>query len=280
MIQHLFNIQEGSGRGHKIFTVVTFNGEQIVCTRSGLEKISKSRYEKTCSLIVQCQQKTNKYSQLEANACQEKSAEVSTKKHISNYQTPNGQDSSSASSEAVAVCHMIAEREDKATVTESPETVERGTNVCASTQEKAVGTGPQKADQSTSTEVPVLTTHCRDEQLGVDTVDFSTTREGVNTTNKDGNDFTDLPGFFDRVQLFKTSLNSCTVSGDDIFCRWPENGWYYRARVLGRGKAGGSLIVRAESGEVADVPTSDVIANSISHPIIVSCSSLAYIVEM
>lgn len=188
--------------------MVTFNGEQIVCTRSGLEKISKSRYEKTCSLIVQCQQQTNKYSQPEANACQEKLAEVSTKKPLSNYQTLNGQDSSPVSSEeevavAVAVCHVIPERKDRATVTESPETVERGTNICTSTQEQAVGTGPQKADQSTSTdcEVPVLTTHCRDEQLGVDTVDFSTIQEGV--TNKDGNDFTDFPGFIDRKQVFK-----------------------------------------------------------------------------
>lgn len=178
--------------------MVTFNGEKIVCTRSGLEKISKSRYEKTCSLIVQCQQQTNKHSQPEANACQEKS---STKKPISNYQTLNGQDSSPVSSEeevVVAVRHMIPEREDRATVTESPETVERGTNVCASTQEQAVGTGPQKADQSTSTdcEVPVLTTNCRDEQLGVDTVDFSTIQEG-----EDRNDFTDFPGFIDRKRL-------------------------------------------------------------------------------
>ena len=30
------------------------------------------------------------------------------------------------------------------------------------------------------------------------------------------------------------------------------------------------MIVRAESGEVANVPTSDVIANSLSHPIVVS----------
>lgn len=180
-----FHVQEGSGRGRAIFTVVTFDGEQIVCSRSGLEKISKSRYQTTCSLIIQCQQQTNQHSQPEVNACQEKSGEVSTKMPTS--KTSDGQDRKDSSSEenvAVAVCHMIPEREDRATVTESPETVERGTNVCASTQEQAVGTGPQKVDQSTSTEVPELTTE----------VPVLTTLGEGDTTNKDGNDFTDFPG--------------------------------------------------------------------------------------
>ena len=64
-------VPEESNRGHALFSATTFSGEWVSCTRSGLEKISETRYKTTCSQIIQCQQQARRHVQTEAIAQQE-----------------------------------------------------------------------------------------------------------------------------------------------------------------------------------------------------------------
>ena len=163
-------------RGHALFSVTTFNGTQISCTRSGLEKISESRYRTTCCHI--CQQQTSR--KMEGTALQEdKNIEnqelgnsdivdlSSNVDHgMAEHETQPGRDDSSSCPSASPV---MPETEDRATATDMPETLEKGTSVSVPTCEQAVGTGPQMLDQSTTTEQS--TTECRVEATGNEQVD-------------------------------------------------------------------------------------------------------------
>lgn len=58
--------------------------------------------------------------------------------------------------------------------------------------------------------------------------------------------------------------------GSQVLCCWPDRGWYYKASVLGSGNSECSWNVRAESGEVSDIPISHIINISSSNIIHVS----------
>ena len=178
-----YNLQvvpKESSRGCALFCVTTFCGEQVSCTRSGLEKITESRYRTTCSQIVQCKQQNSNHTQSEANTQQEDGNTPvynDQRAELEDSQTPP--DSSQLYLDDVTACQ---EREDRGTITESPDTVERGTIVHVPTQEQAVGTGPLMVDHST-------TTLCTTAEEGLDTTDYE---QGVDIANSENEN--DSPG--------------------------------------------------------------------------------------
>lgn len=156
-------------RGHTLFSVTTFNGERVSCTRSGLEKISESRYRTTSCRIAHCQQETSGKME-ESPLLVDENAGLSESSELGNSDTVDlgdhnrveqeiqpGRDHSSSYCLAPP---LMPEREDRATATDVPEMLEKETSVFVPTHEQAVGTGPQVLDQSTST------TECRVEATG------------------------------------------------------------------------------------------------------------------
>ena len=156
-------------RGHTLFSVTTFNGERVSCTRSGLEKISESRYQTISSRIVHCQHQTSR--KMEGSPLQVyENAGLSENPELSNSDTVDlgnhdkaEQETQLGRNHSNSFCSAppLIEREDRATATDMPEMLEKGTSVSVPIHEQAVGTGPQMLDKSTETEQSTSTTECR-----------------------------------------------------------------------------------------------------------------------
>ena len=161
-------------RGHALFTVTTLSGEQVSCNRSGLEKISKSRYLAACSQICHHHQQTSRHTQTEEVATQPSQQHTTPDKEDSHDRVDSHSMSGNAETEPRVSSHLAADpelldgeegaadlpgTEERAVGlpgTEEravglPGTEERGTRVRVSTREQAVGTGPLMVDHSTVT---------------------------------------------------------------------------------------------------------------------------------
>ena len=141
-------------RGHALFTVTTLSGEQVSCNRSGLEKISKSRYLAACSQICHHHQQTSRHTQTEEVATQPSQQHTTPDKEDSHDRVDSHSMSGNAETEPRVSSHLAADPElldGEERAVGLPGTEERGTSVRVSTREQAVGTGPLMVDHSTVT---------------------------------------------------------------------------------------------------------------------------------
>ncbi|CAI8046777.1 von Willebrand factor A domain-containing protein 3B [Geodia barretti] len=213
-----------------LFSVTTFNGDHVISSRSGLVRITESRYRAITNQLVKhpIQQPLDPISTTQqAIATQETIIKVGCNS------TDGGSETASqvASNEATPCSsyHTTLEKRDRGTSTESVETKEKGIIAQVSTQEQAVCTNPQTVDQSTTTSI-------------------GTAREGKSTT-------TEL-----RLGDETDSAESTEwEAGTQVFCCWPQSSWYSKATVLGRGNSPSRWTVQAETGDVAHIPSSHIL---------------------
>ena len=141
------------------FSVTAFDGDHLLSTRSGLVKISESRYKAISGQLGK------NPPNLDEDVMPE---EVVSAPFMTEQFSINSPDSPASRSKTASVCfgsevspvtsyHSTPEKSDKETSTEPVETEEKGISVWISTQERAVNTGPQMVDQWTITRSPE---HC------------------------------------------------------------------------------------------------------------------------
>ena len=131
-----------------LFSVKTFSGDHIVCPRSGLVRITESRYKVITSQLVV------KHMNQSCTTTQRTISFASRLEESADNSTDHGSELALvSSSEAIPVslCHSMPEKEDRATSTEPVETKEKGIIAQVCTEEQAVSTDPQMVDQSTIT---------------------------------------------------------------------------------------------------------------------------------
>jgi hypothetical protein len=214
-----------------LFSVTTFNGDHVVSSRSGLVRITESRYKAITNQLVK--QHTNQplhpiSTTQQAIATQETIIQVCSS-------TDGGSETASefAGNEATPCSsyHTALEKMDRGTSTESVETKEKGIIAQVSTQEQAVCTNPQTVDQSTTTRIGGR----------------HAAREGKPSTKE-----LPLEDETDSAESLEWE------AGTQVFCCWPQSSWYCKATVLGRGSSPSCWRVQAETGDVADVPSSHI----------------------
>ena len=98
-------------RGHALFTVTTLSGEQVSCNRSGLEKISKSRYLAACSQICHHHQQTSRHTQTEEVATQPSQQHTTPDEEDSHDRVDSHSMSGNAEREPRVASHLPADPE-------------------------------------------------------------------------------------------------------------------------------------------------------------------------
>ena len=131
-----------------LFSVATFTGDHIVSPRSGLVRITESRYRVITSQLV----KHEPVAIPQPNSSTEQSKALSKLEDFTRSSTNGGSDIvPQVAGTLVMTCVSTPEKEDRATLTEPVETEEKGVIARVSTQEQAVCTNPMMVDQSTTT---------------------------------------------------------------------------------------------------------------------------------
>ena len=229
-----------------LFSVTTFNGDHVISSRSGLVRITESRYRAITNQLVKhpIQQPLDPISTTQqAIATQETIIKVGCNS------TDGGSETASqvASNEATPCSsyHTTLEKRDRGTSTESVETKEKGIIAQVSTQEQAVCTNPQTVDQSTTTSI-------------------GTAREGKSTTTElrlgDETDSAESTGDLALIKFLSVyDYPTEWEAGTQVFCCWPQSSWYSKATVLGRGNSHSRWTVQAETGDVAHIPSSHIL---------------------
>ena len=207
---------------HALYTVTTFSGRAVTCPRSALEKISETKYRQVCDQIRRKEQQSSKHTQTVAPPVKDSHTNTTTCVASSTTQTEERE-----GKEVGIGTERPPPLEDKNTNTVPPAREEKGLSACPSTEERAVGTGPLKVDKGTVTHPTMV-----DESVG---------------TVVEGTDFPDSPGH--------------DLVGQSVLGRWPDDGWYYRATVLGKGDGNEHWILQTETGDMADILTNDIITN-------------------
>ena len=180
-----------------LFSVSTFRGEHVSCTRSSLRKISKTRYLAISSHIAECrQQGTTATGGVASDDVELKTSEGSgIDCHEPSDQAPKNSPPQNEDDSSYQICpeeespdSVCQHSRDMATAIDVLETVERGTCVSVPTHEQAVGTGPQMVDHSTTTEGDEVTAHTVTEPV------FSSSEEGIEGSSRDRVDYSSPPG--------------------------------------------------------------------------------------
>ena len=123
-------------RGSGVFSVAIFRGDIFSCPRSSLVKISEARYSSICHQLLSRGPAVQEEQQLPK---------------VDETPSPSDEEEGHVPLTTVAASQCAPETEEKATCTEPCLTEERGVGVWVTTLDKAVGTGPQLVDQSTTT---------------------------------------------------------------------------------------------------------------------------------
>ena len=209
----------------------------MTCPRSALEKISESKYHEAADRIWRKERAKCKNTQTPGP--QVKDGETNTVYHEAVSQLTQTEEREAR--EVSVGTDPPVRLEDKNTCTEPAPTEDKGTGASPCTAEQGVGTGPLMQDQATLTE-----------NTGEDEW------ESDGDIETDGYDLPDSP--------------HCDLVGQSVLGRWPDDGWYYRAVVVGRGGREDSWLLQTETGDTAEVLSDDIITNDedAMHPIAVS----------
>ena len=209
----------------------------MTCPRSALEKISESKYHEAAGRIWRKERAKCKNTQTPGP--QVKDGETNTVSFEAVSQ-PTQTEEREAREVSVGT-DPPAPLEDKNTCTEPAAMEDKGTSASPCTADQGVGTGPLMQDQTTITENAAEDKWENDGEIGTEGYDFP------------------------------YSLG-CNLVGQSVLGRWPDDGWYYRAVVVGRGGRGDSWLLQTETGDTADVTSDDIITNDedAMYPIAVS----------